>query len=116
ENLSQVTAQHQKELDQLNYMLVNALEPYEREFSRQGIYRKAEEIHKLRAALNGIYLETKARVKATEIISSSLSADPNQYPFAYEGPGYKEVRGIIPRSCMIELNPEISGWVNETPF
>lgn len=109
-------SQHQHELDQLNLMLHNALTPYETEFIRQGMAGKAEEIAKLQEVLESYKEQMTAKDREKQTLTSSLTADPNSYPFAIEGSGYGEIRGVTPRTCMITLTPELEGVVKETPL
>ncbi len=114
--MQEATAEHQVELDQVNFMLLNALEPYQKEYTRIGDEKKALEIQALKTVLAEDHASSEATARSTQTLSSNLSANPNIYPFAFEGAGYKNCRGVIARSCMIDLTPTVTGVIKSKPL
>ncbi|MGA0333267.1 MAG: hypothetical protein ACO3N7_04680 [Kiritimatiellia bacterium] len=107
---------HQQELDQLNLMLYNALEAYQREFTRQSMIEMAQEIFNIREVLTETAIAAEKRSQDTEVLPTGTLTDPNQFPFGFEGTGYAATRGVIPRNCVIELSTEVNGQVEMTPL
>jgi hypothetical protein len=109
-------ASHQKELHQLNLILFNALDIYQKEFARQGIDKRANEILEIRKVLSDALVEAQAEMTAKATVASTLSVDPNVLPFCLEGESYETVRGVIPRRPMVDLLIEEKGLVNKVPL
>jgi hypothetical protein len=109
-------ASHQKELHQLNLILFNALDIYQKEFARQGIDKRANEILEIRKVLSDALVEAQAEMTAKATVASTLSVDPNVLPFCLEGESYGTVRGVIPRRPMVDLLIEEKGLVNKVPL
>lgn len=106
----------QTELNQLNQILYQALEPYQQEFTRQGLIDQAVEIQSLRQVLSKVLSEARSETQARVSIPSTLSTDPNVLPFCIEGAGYGRIRGIIPRTSMTGLRFVTDGLVDEIPL
>lgn len=107
---------HQQELHQLNVLLYNTLERYQQEFTRQAMAKQADEIKTLRQVLSRTLSRAREAAQATATISTTLSANPNVLPFAIEGEGYSGVRGVIPRSCLLDLTITEEGLVKKEPL
>ncbi|MDF3129991.1 hypothetical protein P0Y35_12355 [Kiritimatiellaeota bacterium B1221] len=112
----EATRKYQIELDKVNFMLLTALEPYQREYTRLGNTEKAREIQELRTLLTELHANSEAEARSKQTLSSNLSANPNIYPFAFEGNGYENRRGVIPRTCMIDLTPTVTGVIKSSPL
>jgi len=116
ENQVENNQRYQQELNQLNLMLYNILEAYQKEFTRQSMLEKALEVFNLRKVLAESLERSLAGLGDPESTPLPLSVDPNQYPLAFEGDIYKPAKGITPRTSRIDLHPTLEGDVEETPF
>jgi|GEM_PF-1110403 len=119
EHRDEARKQHQAKLDDLNRMLLEALEPFQRAYTIRGNIDKAIDIRnarlRLEATLAGTPLgEVSLASRATSTASASaptVSTDPNAYPFCLEPALYESVPGVTPRVPAISYEIETDGNV-----
>jgi hypothetical protein len=109
-----VYQEHQTELTQFNKLLLGALEPYIKEFTRQGMIDEALEVQTLQTKLTESLALDRAAEGLLMNIPSVLSSDPNVYPLAIEAEGYKLVNGVTPRKSMRSIPMKTQGIIRTT--
>ncbi len=105
-NVKEAKAAAQKELDTLNVKFAQVLEPYQREFTRQGKFDTAIEIRDLRKFLMGNEQASQSSQSQNTGSQLVVSRDPNAVPFLMEAPDFQKVPGITQRKPMVLLKPQ----------
>lgn len=110
----------QNQLDDLNRVLLRALEPYKVEFTRQGNLEKAIEIRDLQEQLSrGLGLDPgrstpSAANPVTPPPTPSAVQDPNMYAFLLEPRAYRDTQGISVRRAAQEPALTLEDGVEES--
>lgn len=109
ERREEIRKRHQKELDALNRVLIDALEPYQVEFTKQGELDTAVEIldiRKLLMASLGDAGNTESGPSG-DGAPATVSNDPNTYGFCLEPGIYAEVPGVTARQPEVPVDGEV---------
>jgi hypothetical protein len=106
EKRDQARDQNQQELDKLNRMLLNALEPYKVAFTKEGKLEQAMEVREIQIKLSET-LDLNEENTPQDNPPPVVSTNPNAYPFSLEPKEYADIAGVAAREPAIQYEPKI---------